>query len=244
MSKREYIKSCSLKKLCGLFLKLPQAYLQPCETGAEKRLSIWKRGAGELEWETFPSEGKPDCKTLLKISDSESCGACWTGVLFQPRKMTGIHCANHVQMSGWVSHITHILSCLHAGFHLQTISNFQIALSFFFSCRSGSNCGQIPMLPGCWREPLSGKVFFLPCCAPTERMEEEGERVRAQSCRLTPSLCGGCPSLLPQCWIPICAHRAGQWASRTVTTACPHLNSTLWHVHLFSHACVAACAAQ
>lgn len=225
----------------------PQAYLQSCATGAENRLSIWKRGAGELEWEMFPSEGKPDCKTLLKISDLEICGVCWTGVLFQPWKMTGIHCANCVQMWGWVSHITRILSCLHVGFHLQTISNFQIALSF--SCRSGGNCSQIPILPGWWRGTLiREEVFFLLCCALTEGMEKEGERwestgaQHAQSCMCTPSLCDGCPSLLPQDWIPTWA---GQWVSRTATTLCPHLNSTPWHVHLTSScAPVAACAAQ
>lgn len=89
------------------------------------------------------------------------------------RKMTGIHCANCVQMWGWVSRITHILSCLHEC--LQTISNFQIALSFFFSCRSGGNCGQISMLPGWWRRTLLGKEVFS-CLVPTEGMEEEGER--------------------------------------------------------------------
>lgn len=148
--------------------------LAVCVSGWEQAQHS-EEGAGGLEWEMFPSEGKPDFKTLLKISALESCGACWTGVLFQPWKMTGIHCANCVQMWGWVSHITHILRCLHVGFHLQTISNFQIALSFFFSCRSGGNCGQIPMLPGWWKGTLLGKeVFFLPCCVPTEGTEEQG----------------------------------------------------------------------
>lgn len=136
--------------------------------------------------------------------------------------MTGIHCANCVQMWGWVSRITHILSCLHEC--LQTISNFQIALSFFFSWRSDGNCGQISMLPGWWRGTLLGKEVFS-CLAPQRgwRKREREERAQhTQSCGCTPSLCGGCPSLLPQGWIPTCAHRAGQRASRTVTIPCPH----------------------
>lgn len=204
MSNRKYINSYSLKKRCSLILMSPQGYLQPCVTGAENRLSIWRRGAGELEWETFPSEGKPDCKTLLKISDLESCGACWTGVLFQPWKMTGIHCANCVQMWGWVSHITHILSCLHVGFHLQTISNFQIALSF--SCRSGSNCSQIPVLPGWRRGTLIREEVFSCLAVPSQRgWKKRGWDERAQE-HSTPSHVGiplwWMYSLLPQDWIP------------------------------------------
>lgn len=144
------------------------------------------------------------------------------------RKMTGIHCANCVQMWGWVSRITHILSCLHVGFHLQTISNFQITLSFFFSWRSDGNCGQISMLPGWWRGTLLGKKVFS-CLVPTEGMDEEGEKGESTAhpvlwVHTIPLWWMSFPAA--QGWIPTCAHRAGQRASRTVTIPCPHLNST------------------
>lgn len=147
MSNRKYINTRFLKKCCSFFLTLPQAYLQPCAAGAENTLSVWKRGAGELRQETFPAEGKRGCKAPLQISALRSCGACWTEVLFQPRKMTGILCANWVQMWGWVLHITRILSCLHGRFRLRTISDFQIALCCFFSCRRGGKRGRIPLAP-------------------------------------------------------------------------------------------------
>lgn len=72
--------------------------------------------------------------------------------------------------------------------------------------------------------PCSGKKFFL-ALSPQRgwRKREREERAQhTQSCGCTPSLRGGCPSLLPQGWIPTCAHRAGQRASRTVTIPCPH----------------------
>lgn len=99
-------------------------------------------------------------------------------------------------------------------------------------------------------DPARERSLFLALLCPHRGDRGTGERGQqgaqhTQSCRCTPSLCDECPSLLPQGWIPTCAHRIGQRPSRIVTTLCPHLNSTLWHVPLtFSCARVAACAAQ
>lgn len=185
--------------------------------------------------------GETRPQTLLQISALQSCGACWTRVLFQPWKMTGILCANWVQMWGWVSHITHILSCLHVRFHLQTISNFQIALYFFFGCRSSSNCGQIPLAP--WLvggDPIWERRSLLALLCPRRR---EGGRIEFGSKGWSRVHPGAWAHAIPSWWvsfpvswgIPTCEHGVGQRASRTMAMRprqpCPDLNSALWHVH-------------
>lgn len=191
-SNRKYINTCFLKKRCS-FLMLPQAYLQSCEAEAENMLSIWKMGTGEWLQEMFLFEGEPGCKILLQISRVQCFWACWIGALFQPWKMTGIFCANWVQMWDWISQITQILSCLHIEFHLQTMSNFQI-VSYSFE-EVAKPC----LLPGWWEGTVFGKQRLCwPCSVPAV-----GKRAWS---RAHPSFCAVWPSLHPWGCTTVDAH--------------------------------------
>jgi len=128
-------------------------------------------------------------------------------------------------MWSWVSHIAHILSCLHVGFCLWAISSFQIALCFFFSCRSSGNCCQIPL--ALWLvggDPVCERRCLLALLCPSRREGGwEGRVSRAagagaehtQPCRSTPCLHDGCPSPPLQCRCHrgfLCGHLGlGRW---------------------------------
>lgn len=142
-------------------------------------------------------------RTRLKNSSanfrSPCFGACWIGALFQPRKMTGILCANWVQMWDWISQITQFLSCLHVEFHSQTVSNFQIA-SYSFK-EVAKPC----LLPVWWEGTVFGKErLCCPCSVPAV-----GKRAWS---RAHGSFCAGCA--LPA---PPGLHHSG----------CPHVHMGL-----------------
>lgn len=149
-------------------------------------------------------------------------------------------------MWGWVSHITHILSCLHVRFHSQTVSNLQIALRFFFSCSNRGNRGQSLLLPGWWEETLFGKKgvcfpFSVPSGGRNEhRSRGWGREHPVMWAHNIPLWCVSYPTAPGLASQGVLTHYgAGHRARRTVAMhpcqPCPDLNPTPCHViHLLS----------